>query len=144
MSRLHREAVVPYSCRQIYTLINDINLYKNFLPWCEESKIEKENEDGSVLATLEVRHKGIRVSFTTLNRSVEDESIVMRLVEGPFKHLQGVWKLNALGEERCKVSLDFDYRFSNLIYDKLLNPIFVRVVASLVKAFLNRAREIYG
>ena len=142
MSSVRREDIVPYTQKQMYDLVCDIEAYRHFLPWCSQSDILK-REDNTVLAALGIRYKGISVSFTTLNRNAPDESITMELAEGPFRHLRGVWKFTPMGDKGCKVSLDFNYRFSNFFYEKLLNSMFERVVFSLITAFLSRARQIY-
>ena len=144
MKRLHREAVVPYNCRQIHALIVDVGAYQDFLPWCEKSTIDRTHTDGSVLATMTIRYKGFRIRLATHNSSVEHESVVMRLAAGPFKRLHGEWRLAALGKNGCKVTLDFEYEFANLLYDRLFAAAFARIVLSLIEAFLERARVMYA
>ncbi|MGU9978325.1 MAG: type II toxin-antitoxin system RatA family toxin [Candidatus Oxydemutatoraceae bacterium WSBS_2016_MAG_OTU14] len=110
----------------------------------EYSTVDRQNPDGSVHATLGVAHKGFRLQFATVNQGKPFEELSMRLSEGAFKHLGGEWKLTPLGDEGCRVELDFEYEFSNIIYEKLLNQFFDRIAETLMDAFLERAKVRYG
>lgn len=144
MPRVCREAVVPYSCEQMYALINDVEAYQDFLPWCESSVIDQRHNENAVTATLHVAHKGICLQFTTHNYGKPGEEVLMQLDKGPFKHLYGQWKLVPLGEKGCRVTLNFEYAFSNMIYERLLKRVFDRIAETLMDAFLKRAHSCYG
>ena len=144
MSQVCREAVVPYTCEQMYALVNEVETYQDFLPWCESSVIDQRSDAHSMVATLSIAHKGIRTQFTTHNQGKPYEEILMLLDKGPFKHLHGEWKFIPLGDLGCRVTLNFEYVFSNIVYEKLLNKLFDHIVETIIDAFLRRAQQCYG
>lgn len=127
----------------MYALVNDIESYSQFLPWCRSSHILAQGMD-ELKASIEIAHGGLHKSFTTLNRLQRDKMIEMRLVEGPFRHLEGYWRFDTLGEQACKVSLDLDFEFSNRLVGMAMGPVFSQIANTLVDAFCKRARDVYG
>ena len=143
MTTISRQASVEYSCQQMYSLVADIDAYKNFLPGCVESIINHDN-GGQVRATLRFQHKGVSLAFTTINQNTVDRLIEMELIEGPFKHLQGKWSFIPVDGDSCKVELEMDFDFSNRLYASMFKPAFNRVALSLLDAFIERAHQMYG
>lgn len=143
MPTIQKSALVPYSPAQMFDLVDDIDAYSTFLPWCRASDVLSRNED-EVRATLEIAHGKLHKSFTTCNRLQRHKMIEVRLEEGPFRHLEGFWHFEELGAEGCKVSLDLDFEFSNRLLAMAVGPIFSQIASSLVDAFTKRAGEVYG
>jgi ribosome-associated toxin RatA of RatAB toxin-antitoxin module len=143
MPTIHKSALVPYSAAQMFVLVNDIDTYAEFLPWCRSSTVLSRGED-EVRATIEIAHGSLRKSFTTRNRLQMNKMIEMRLEEGPFRHLEGFWRFDVLGEQACKVSLDLDFEFSNKLVGLAMGPVFSQIANSLVDAFSKRAVQVYG
>jgi len=143
VTRINKSALVPYSAEQMYNLVDDIPAYAEFLPWCQ-SATELSRSETEVEGSLFISHSGLKKSFTTRNALNKPNSITMKLVEGPFKHLQGVWTFDALGDEGCKVTLDMDFEFSSKLIGLTFGPIFSHMANSLVDAFVQRANDCYG
>ncbi len=143
MTTISKNALVPYSAMQMYELVNDIASYSDFLPWCRASEVLSQSED-EIRATIEIAHGSLHKSFTTCNRLQKNKMVEMRLEQGPFKHLEGFWRFDALGEQACKVSLDLDFEFSNRLMGMAMGPIFSQIANTLVDAFSKRAVEVYG
>lgn len=143
MTHINKSALVPYSAEQMYNLVDDIPAYAEFLPWCQSAE-ELKRTDYEVEGSLFISHSGLHKSFTTRNELNKPESITMNLVEGPFKHLKGVWSFIALGDEGCKVTLDMDFEFSSKLMGITFGPVFSHMTSSLVDAFVQRAHERYG
>jgi len=143
MTTIHKSALVPYSAEQMYTLVADIPTYPEFLPWCSGSK-EINRQENEVEASLDIAHSGVHKSFTTRNRLDKNRSIEMHLVEGPFKYLNGVWRFEPLGDAGSKVGLDLEFEFSNKLMGMTFGPLFSKIASSLVDAFIQRARKVYG
>ena len=112
-------------------------------PWCRSSKVLSQDEDEQ-RATIEIAHGSLGKSFTTCNRLQKNKMIEMRLEQGPFRHLEGFWRFDTLGERACKVSLDLDFEFSNKLVGMAMGPIFSQIANTLVDAFSKRAVEVYG
>jgi len=143
MANIDRSALVPYSAAEMYALVDDIDAYQSFLPWCKTSRILSRDED-VVRGSLELSKAGIEKSFTTCNRVQKNKMIEMRLEEGPFHHLEGFWRFDALDEQACKISLLMEFEFSSKILALTVGPVFNQVANSLVDAFCKRAVEVYG
>ncbi|MDZ4263858.1 MAG: type II toxin-antitoxin system RatA family toxin [Pseudomonadota bacterium] len=143
MTAINRSALVPYSAAEMYALVDDIGSYQAFLPWCKTSTVLSRSDD-EVRGCLELSKGGIEKTFTTCNRMQKDKMIEMRLEEGPFHHLEGFWRFDALDEVSCKVSLMMEFEFSNKFLGLTVGPIFSQIANSLVDAFCRRAVDIYG
>jgi ribosome-associated toxin RatA of RatAB toxin-antitoxin module len=143
MPVINRSALLPYSASQMYQLVNAVEDYPEFLPWCENSVILSQNED-EIHACLSLSAGGLRKSFTTCNRLQKDKMIEIRLVDGPFRQLEGFWRFTALSAEACKVNLDLEFEFSNKLIALAFGSVFNRIAETLVDAFSKRAREVYG
>jgi ribosome-associated toxin RatA of RatAB toxin-antitoxin module len=143
MSVVNRSAVAPYTPAQMYSLVEDVPSYPQFLPWCRSATISPVGPD-EVRATIELAFHGVHRAFTTANRMQKDKMIEIRLVEGPFRRLKGFWRFDALGDKGCKISLDMEYEFSNKLLVLAVGPVFSQIANSLVDAFYRRATQVYG
>ena len=97
--------IVPYSTEQMYDLVNDIESYAKFLPWCISSRVLSRDED-EVYATLVLSYGGFRKAFSTCNRLQKNKMIEIRLVDGPLSQLEGFWRFEATSETSSQVLLD--------------------------------------
>jgi len=143
MTTVSRSALVPFSARQMFDLVDDIDAYPQFLPWCRSTQIHS-RDDQQVKASIEIAKAGINQRFTTCNINTGGEVIEMQLVDGPFKSLHGYWRFQALSDSACKVSLDLEFEFSSKVLSMTLGPIFSQICNTMVEAFVKRAREVYS
>jgi len=143
MHTLKRNALVSYSTRQMFELVNGIEDYPRFLPWCQSSQIISRTGH-EVIATLDVNWKGIHKSFTTRNQMYPFERVEISLVKGPLHRLDGIWTFLELDQHACKITLDLEFEFTGHFIDKLFQPVFQHIANTLVDAFTKRAVELYG
>ena len=143
MTTISKSALVHYSPEQMFKLVDNIEAYPDFLPWCGKAT-EISRDDKNVEASLFISHSGLNKEFTTQNKNTTFNKIEMHLVNGPFKNLDGVWLFEPLGESACKVSLNLEFEFSSKIISITLGPIFSKIANSLVDAFIKRADTVYG
>lgn len=143
MAAVQRSVLVEFSACQMYDLVDNIESYHQFLPWCAGTEI-KSREAGKVVATIQLHFGGLRQQFTTENTGKSGEFIRINLVSGPFRKLEGDWCFLPLGENACKVSLRLEYEFSTGLLDRVLGPVFHQIADSLVDAFVKRAASVYG
>lgn len=143
MTTISKNALIPYDAGKMYELVLDINRYYEFLPWCSASKVLMQTDD-EVKGQISINHSGLKKSFTTLNRLQKNKSIEMKMVEGPFKHLEGIWRFDVLADDASKISLDLDFEFSNKLVAMAINPVFSQIANSMVDSFCKRADAIYG
>ncbi|MGD8429959.1 MAG: type II toxin-antitoxin system RatA family toxin [Ectothiorhodospiraceae bacterium] len=143
MTTVSRSALVPYSAEAMFRLVDDVDSYEHFLPWVKESR-ELHRDDDTVRATILFSKAGFEKSFTTQNRIKYGKMIDIRLVEGPFRHLDGYWRFQQLREDACKVNLDLEFEFTNRLLAMAFGRVFTQVCTTLVDSFVHRADEIYG
>lgn len=143
MNVLNKHAIVPYSTHQMFELVNNIEDYPRFLPWCHGSQVVERSEK-EVVASLQISWKGIHKSFTTRNILYPYKKMEIQLVNGPLQHLDGVWTFEALDERACKVTLNLEFAFVGNIVDIFFQPVFQHIANTLVDSFCKRAVEVYG
>jgi ribosome-associated toxin RatA of RatAB toxin-antitoxin module len=142
MTRIQRSALLRFPASVMFDLVDDIESYPQFLPWCEASEILV-CEEGLVEARLDIAHGGIRKSFTTRNTCEGKESMKMKLVDGPFNRLEGLWTFQFLRKDASKISLDLEFEITGKLAGMAFGPVFGQICNSLVGAFSQRARELY-
>lgn len=143
MSQISRSALVPFSAEQMYRLVNDVDSYPQFLPGCVGSRI-LDASSAQMTAAVDVSRAGISKTFVTRNTLTDNQSIHMQLVEGPFRKLSGGWRFTALSEEACKVELNLDFEFTNMLVELAFGRVFKELASSMVQAFTQRAKEVYS
>ncbi len=142
-THIQRSALLPYPAKALYDLVNDVARYSEFLPWCSGARV-LEHSDTSMRARVEVAKGGLIQHFVTRNTLTPGQTIEMNLEEGPFSQLHGVWTFKALNEKACKISLDLSFDYSGSIVRATLGPLFNQAANTLVDAFCQRAKELYG
>ena len=143
MRRVSRSALVPYTAREMFTLVDDVEAYPEFLPWCSDAAVRNRTTD-TVEATLELHKGSLSNHFTTRNTRIEFESIGISLIGGPFRHLEGGWRFTDIGEEGCKVVLELDFEFNSRFVDLVFGSYFEETCNTLVDAFTRRAKAVFG
>jgi ribosome-associated toxin RatA of RatAB toxin-antitoxin module len=143
MRRVDRSALVPYSARDMFLLVADVEAYPSFLPWC--GGVEVHSREGDVVeASLELHVGKISRRFRTRNTMTPYERMDLALMGGPFRHLAGGWGFTQLGDLGSKVSLDIGFEFDSRTLDLMIGRYFEDICNKLVDAFTQRAVVIYG
>src|SRR5215831_694518 len=143
MALVEKSVLVRYSAARMHGLVNDVEHYPEFLPWCSGTQVETRDND-VVRASVSIDYHGIKQTFKTENRSSPPQLIDIRLVSGPFRHLDGEWRFTELASDACKIEFRLHYEFANRLLEKLVGPVFKHIANSLVDAFLRRAQQVYG
>ena len=139
MREVKRSALVSQPPGQLFALINDIESYPKFLPWCTHARV-LERSPTHILATIGVRQGALSGEFTTRNTLEPERAITMHLVKGPFSTLEGRWLLSPIEAHGCRVEFTVQFAFKNRLTGVLLEPVFAQTIGSLVDAFVQRAR----
>lgn len=140
MREVKRSALIAEAPARMYQLINDVERYPEFVPYCTAARVvsRKGNE---MVATLNIKRGPLNAEFTTRNLLEPDKRVLMQFVSGPFRVLEGLWTLTPLGELGCRVELEMRFEFANRVAGALFEPLFETTAASLVDAFVKRARD---
>ncbi len=143
MALVEKSVLVPYSAEQMFALVDGVENYPQFLPWCGGSSVT--SVDGNTVhATVHIDYHHVKQSFTTENLRQPPHYIDITLKDGPFKHLDGGWRFIPLSESACKIELQLHYEFSHKLLEKVFGPVFHYIANNLVEAFIHRAEKVYA
>jgi len=140
--RIQRSAIVPYSPERMFELVNDVDAYPRFLPWCRTARVLDSGDDW-LRARIEMAKGALHRSFTTRNELEYGRRIRIRLEDGPFRRLAGVWTFEPVSDGGCRVSLDLEFEFAGRLFSAMAGPIFNQIASTLVDSFCRRARELH-
>jgi len=139
MKKLLKSVLIWYTPEEMYRLVTDVDQYVQFLPWCSHSKVLKFTEHEM--------DAEVGIGLVTHNTHVENHEVQMKLVKGPFSKLDGTWTFDPVGDNSqraCKVTLSLEYGFASATLAAVVGPVFDKIAASLVDAFVKRAEQVYG
>lgn len=143
MPAIRRSALVRHTPQQMFDLVNDIESYPSFVPWCRAARIDV-RAPGELVATIEIARGRLSREFSTRNLLQPPGRIEMKLVRGPFRSLSGEWSFTDYGAGLCRVEFSLVFEYSSRLVALTLGPLFARVTDSLVQAFCRRAAQLYG
>lgn len=143
MTVINRTALLPYSARQLFDLVCDVESYPNYMDGCVGARILRRDEE-LVEARLDLARGGINHSFSTRNRMREAQEITLELLDGPFEYFNGHWSFRALGDSACKITLYLEFKFSSMLLGVAASRVFEKVTNNLVDAVGRRANQLYG
>ena len=146
MKKLLKSVLIWYSPEEMFRLVTDVDQYKNFLPWCHQSKV-LQSSGLEMDAEVGIGMAGLNQVFVTHNTHIENREVHMKLIKGPFSNLDGTWTFEPVGDNSqraCKVTLSLEYGFSSATLAAVVGPVFDKIAASLVDAFVKRAEQVYG
>lgn len=143
MAAVHKSVFLGYSAQQMFDLVDRVEDYPKFLPWCGGVEVRERGEN-AVVASVGINFHGVRQNFTTANTNTPPTQIKMSLVDGPFKTLNGTWTFKPLRDDACKVELDLNYEFSSRLLEQVIGPVFGMIANSMVDSFTKRAETVYG
>ncbi len=146
MKTVHKSILIWYSAQEMYELVIDVERYPDFLPWCDRGRVIEQDETG-MTAEVGLAFAGFRQSFITRNVHVPGREVHLKLVEGPFSRLDGIWTFTPVGgdgERACRVELNMHYGFNSAALRGVVGPVFDKIASSLVEAFIKRAEQVYG
>ncbi|CAI9763639.1 unnamed protein product [Fraxinus pennsylvanica] len=125
--------VMGYSPEQLFAVVAAVDLYEDFLPWCQRSEIIRRYPDGSFDAELEIGFKFLIESYTTSSQS------------SLFDHLINIWEFNeGPAPGTCNLHFLVDFKFQSPFYRQMANMFFKEVASRLVGSFHERCQLVYG
>ena len=143
MAEVVKTVLVPYSAAEMFALVDGVEDYPRFLPWCGGIELHRRDEIITE-ATIKIHYLSVKQSFTTENTKRHPEEMLIRLKRGPFRKMEGYWHFRPLKDVACKVEFMLHYEFSSHLLEMVLGPVFGMVTNSLVDAFVHRAEKVYG
>jgi ribosome-associated toxin RatA of RatAB toxin-antitoxin module len=143
MAMVEKSLLIERSVQQMFDLVDDVEAYPQFLPWCSKTQVEFRDERKTV-ATLHINYRSVRSHFTTENEKEIPLRMSIKLVDGPFRRLEGLWRFKPLAENACKIEFQLSYEFSSKMFEKVIGPVFSQIANTFVDAFVRRADAVYG
>lgn len=140
MPTVRKSAIVPQPPSALFALVDDVEHYPQFLPWCAGAEVQ-ERTATITQARLDIAYGGLRTHVTTRNRKHAPTRMTLEFVDGPFKEFAGEWHFVSLGEEGCRVEFSLDYQFASGAFQALLGPVFSHVAETMVERFVERAER---
>ena len=140
MHNIHKSAIVLHSAQKMFQLVDSVENYPQFLPWCGSTQIIERDNDKTI-ASIEINYKGIRQTFTTENTKKQNQEMIIKLIDGPFKSLSGEWMFKNLDKDSCQIELKLEYEFSNVILEKLISPVFNMIANTFIDEFIKEANR---
>jgi ribosome-associated toxin RatA of RatAB toxin-antitoxin module len=139
---VRKSVLVPYSAASMFELVDRVEHYPRFLPWCGGATV-LETREGGKIARIDIDYHGVRAHFTTDNVNRPPDSILITLKDGPFRHLHGEWRFLALAPDACKVEFELAYEFSTPLLAKVVGPVFAHIANTFIDAFVPRAEALH-
>jgi ribosome-associated toxin RatA of RatAB toxin-antitoxin module len=143
MAMVEKSLLIERSSKQMFDLVDDVENYPKFLPWCSQTRIEF-RDDKKTVATLHIKYHSVKSHFTTENEKEYPLRMSIKLVDGPFRRLEGAWHFKPLAENACKIEFQMSYEFSSKLFEKIIGSVFGHIANTFVEAFVKRADEVYG
>ena len=143
MARVTRSVLLAFPTPDVYRLVEDVERYAEFLPWCVRSDV-LDSSEAEVLARLDVDIRGRRETLVTRNRLEPERAIHLELVRGPFRRFDGGWRFTPLGKGGCRVEVELAFELASRLLSTFVAPFIDRAADRVVDAFAARAREILG
>ena len=140
MHNIHKSAIVLHPAQKMFQLVDSVENYPQFLPWCGSTQIIERDNDKTI-ASIEINYKGIRQTFTTENTKKQNQEMMIKLIDGPFKYLSGLWMFKNLDKDSCQIELKLEYEFSNVILEKLISPVFNMIANTFIDEFIKEANR---
>jgi ribosome-associated toxin RatA of RatAB toxin-antitoxin module len=138
MPTVRKSVIVPRSCETMFALVDDVERYPEFLPWCSSTEVFERTAEVT-RARIDIDYHGLTSHISTLNRKRPPREMTLEFVDGPFEQFAGLWRFTKLGDDGCRVEFSLDYAFSSKALEVLLGPVFGNIIETLVDRFVQRA-----
>tara|TARA_B100000035_G_scaffold302837_1_gene300826 strand:- start:1359 stop:1793 length:435 start_codon:yes stop_codon:yes gene_type:complete len=144
MHKYSNSIILPYSARQLYEIVIDVEAYPDFLPWCISSKIVKKTDDNNFDAELTVGYKSIDEKYISRILAEYEKKIISKAISGPFKFLDSSWYFENIEKTKCKVDFSIEYQFKSFFLDKVMGSLFKKATIKMLDAFEQRAKSLHN
>ncbi|RPH07562.1 MAG: type II toxin-antitoxin system RatA family toxin [Alphaproteobacteria bacterium TMED194] len=144
MHKYSNSIILPFSARQLYEIVIDVESYPDFLPWCLSSRIVKKTDNYNFDAELTVGYKNIDEKYISRIQAEYEKKIISKAISGPFKFLDSSWHFKNIDKKQCKVDFTIEYQFKSFFLDKVMGSLFKKATIKMLEAFEQRARSLHN
>ena len=140
----HRQSLMlPFAAKPLFELVNKLEDYPEFMPFCTAGKALEASDD-QLIGSITLQKGPLSETFTTKNTLYPYEKMVLTLVDGPFKRLEGVWTFTEKPDNCTLITLELDYAFSSAIVATLFGSLFQKAASMLMSRFSQYAHYKLG
>lgn len=126
LSKVYEERrVMGYSPEQMFAVVAAVDLYEDFVPWCQRSRIIRRHENGSFDAELEIGFKFLVESYVSHVEMEKPKYIKTTASEsGLFDHLINVWEFKpGPVPGTCDLYFLVDFKFQSPLYRQVKSSV---------------------
>ena len=131
--------------QKLIELVLDIEKYKDFIPYCLDSKVYERNDKGDKIFIVADLTIGKGIFKDTYKSDVKynklDNTIYVTNIDGPLRYLENVWKFTEK-DNITEVSFDVNFELKNKFLNILMTKSFNYGLNKIADAFQNRAEEL--
>lgn len=142
----HERRRVDFTPEQLFDVVADVDSYREFVPWCQGSRVLSRKDEHHFEAELEVGFKVFVERYTTRVRLDRPHLVECKVDDSHlFTYLDSTWRF-VPGERPGTTLVDFrvDFCFRSPVYRQAVSLFFKEVVESQLRAFEDRCYSIYG
>ena len=143
MHKYSNSIVLPFSAKQLYEIVIDVESYPEFLPWCLSSRIVKKIDDSNFDAELTVGYKAIDEKYVSRIQAEYEKKIISKAISWPFKSLDSSWYFKNIDKKQCRVDFMIEYQFKSFFLDKVMGSLFKKATIKMLDAFEFRAKSLH-
>lgn len=143
MPEVRKLVLIEQSAPRMFELVDRVEEYPRFLPWCGGTEL-LQRTDAITVARIHINYHGIRTDFSTENDKLFPTHMLIKLLDGPFRHLEGTWDFTPLGDTACKIQFGLHYEFAHKLLEKAFGPVFHHIANTFVDSFVRRAEQLGG
>jgi coenzyme Q-binding protein COQ10 len=147
MACLQETKILPYTAKQMFDMVIDVEKYSEFLPWCKNAKIINHFSQDNFQAELLINFKNFYEKYTSdvLCKKISNQEYFVEVIaiKGPFKSLVNKWRFIEIDEKHCRVEFFLEFEFNSKILGKMLGTIFGSATKKMMLAFEDRAKDLY-
>ena len=143
MPKFKDRKLLPYTSKQLYSIVIEVEKYPDFLPWCMGSKVIHKRDSNNFDAKLKVGYKAIDEEYISRVSGDYLKKISSNAISGPFKFLESTWKFTKV-DDFCEVEFSVRYEFKSFILGKLMGALFKKASEKMFQAFQDRAKNLYS
>jgi coenzyme Q-binding protein COQ10 len=134
-----------YSKKDLIELVLKIDDYKNFLPWCVDSKIlliSRNKKNQEIIADIEIGFKSFRDIYTSkVLFNDQNSKIEVTSINSNIKKLLNIWEFKEINKNSCNVIFFIEIELKNPIINILFKKFFNYGFEKILKSFEDQARE---
>ena len=144
MHSYRNKTTLPFTSKQLFEVVIDVESYPIFLPWCTACKIVNKYSNYDFDADLTVGYKAIDEKYTSKIKADYPITINSKAISGPFKYLDSTWTFKDTSDGQCEVYFGIEYKFKSFFLDKIMGGLFKKATIKMLDAFEKRAKDLYG